>query len=69
MPFLWNPHRYRHHIRATVKNVSSAEIREPERNTLAGYQRTGGYEALTRAVTRLAPTDVIETLKESQTRG
>ena len=46
-----------------------AEIREPERKTLTGYQRTGGYEALTRAVTTLTPTDVIETLKESQLAG
>ena len=46
-----------------------AEIREPERNALAGYQRTGGYEALTRVVTTLTPTDVIETLKESQLAG
>lgn len=46
-----------------------AEIQEPERNTLAGYRRTGGYEALTRAVTTLSPTDVIETLKESQLAG
>ena len=46
-----------------------AEIREPERRTLAGYQRTGGYAALKRAVTILAPTDVIETLKESQLAG
>ena len=28
-----------------------AEIREPERNTLTGYRRTGGYEALTRTLT------------------
>ena len=46
-----------------------AEIREPDRNTFAGYQRTGGYEALTRAVTTLTPMDVIETLKESQLAG
>ncbi len=46
-----------------------AEIREPERNTLAGYQRTGGYEALIRALTTLTQTDVIETLKESQLAG
>ncbi len=46
-----------------------AEIREPERNTLTGYRRTGGYEALTQAVTTLTPTDVIETLKESQLAG
>ncbi len=46
-----------------------AEIREPEQNTLTGYRRTGGYEALMRAVTTLTPTDVIETLKESQLAG
>ncbi|MXY99287.1 hypothetical protein F4Y93_01080 [Candidatus Poribacteria bacterium] len=46
-----------------------AEIREPERDTLAGYRRTGGYEALMLAVTTLTPIDVIETLKESQLAG
>ncbi len=45
-----------------------AEIREPERNTLAGYQRTGGYQGLTQAVTT-SPTEVINTLKESQLAG
>ena len=46
-----------------------AEIREPERRTLTGYQRTGGYKALRHAVTTLTPTDVIDTLKESQLAG
>ena len=46
-----------------------AEIREPEQNTLTGYRRTGGYEALARAVTTLTQVDVIETLKESQLAG
>ena len=46
-----------------------AEIREPERNTLSGYRRTGGYEALTRTVTTFTQVDVIETLKESQLAG
>lgn len=45
-----------------------AEIREAERNTLAGYRRTGGYEGLTRAVTT-SPAVVIATLKESQLAG
>lgn len=45
-----------------------AEIREPERNTLAGYRRTGGYEGLTHAV-KTSPTEVIATLKESQLAG
>ena len=46
-----------------------AEIREPERRTLTGYERTGGYEGLRRAVAVLTPTDIIETLKESQLAG
>ena len=46
-----------------------AEIREPEHRTLAGYRRTGGYEALTRALTTHTPTDLIDTLKESQLAG
>ena len=46
-----------------------AEIREPGRRTLTGYECTGGYEALRRAVTTLTPTDVIDTLKESQLAG
>ena len=46
-----------------------AGIREPERNTLEGYRRTGGYAALTRALTTQTQTDVIETLKESQLAG
>lgn len=46
-----------------------AEIREPGRRTLTGYEGTGGYEALRRVLTTLTPTDVIETLKESQLAG
>ncbi len=46
-----------------------AEIRQPNRRTLAGYQRTGGYEGLKYAVTSLTPEEVIEILKESQLAG
>ncbi len=46
-----------------------AEIREAEYNTLAGYQRTGGYAGLNRVVTNLSGTDVIAILKESQLAG
>ena len=46
-----------------------ADIRKSDHKTFAGYQRTGGYAALRRAVTTLTPTDVIETLKESQLAG
>ncbi len=46
-----------------------AEIREPKRNTLEGYQQTGGYEGLKHAISNLTPQEVIETLKESQLAG
>ena len=46
-----------------------AEIREPERGSLEGYRRSGGYEALTRAVAEQSPTDVIEVLKASGLAG
>ncbi len=46
-----------------------AEIREPEHNTFTGYRRTGGYQALTHAITELTPQDVIDILKESQLSG
>ena len=46
-----------------------ADIREPNRRTIAGYQRTGGYEGLKHAVTSLTPEEIIGTLKESQLAG
>ena len=44
-------------------------IREPERSSLDGYRRSGGYEALTRAVQEMTPTQVIDQLKESKLAG
>ena len=46
-----------------------AHIREPEQNTLEGYQFVGGYEGLKHAVTYQSPNEVIDTLKESQLAG
>ncbi len=46
-----------------------AAIREPDRESLDGYRRSGGYEALTRAVQEQSPTDVIDVLKESKLAG
>lgn len=46
-----------------------ALIREPERAGLEGYRRSGGYEALTRAIEEMTPTAVIELLKESKLAG
>ena len=46
-----------------------ASIREPERSSLKGYRRSGGYQALSRAVQELTPTEVIELLKASKLAG
>ncbi len=46
-----------------------AAIREPDRESLDGYRRSGGYEALTRAVLEQSPTQVIDVLKESKLAG
>jgi NADH-quinone oxidoreductase subunit F len=46
-----------------------ADIREPERNTLKGYQRTSGYESIKYAISSLSPEQVIEILKQSQLAG
>ena len=46
-----------------------AAIREPDRESLDGYRRSGGYEALVQAVQGQSPTDVIDVLKESKLAG
>ena len=46
-----------------------AEIRVPERDSLDGYRRSGGYDALIQAVQGQSPTDVIDVLKESKLAG
>ncbi|CAN5453226.1 hypothetical protein BH10CHL1_BH10CHL1_06010 [soil metagenome] len=45
------------------------QIRQPGRNTLAGYQATHGYEGLTRAVNTMTPTAVIEFIRQSKLAG
>ena len=44
-------------------------IREPDRASLDGYQRTGGYAALRRAVHTMTPDDVIHFLRASGLAG
>jgi len=46
-----------------------AHIREPARATLDGYQRTGGYEALTKAVREMTPAHVLAVVTESKLAG
>ncbi|MFN8443692.1 MAG: NADH-ubiquinone oxidoreductase-F iron-sulfur binding region domain-containing protein [Caldilineaceae bacterium] len=52
-----------------IEECIFAFIRQPERNTLAGYYATGGYEGLTRAVTQMQPLDVIEHIRVSRLTG
>ena len=44
-------------------------IREPDRSSIEGYRRTGGYEGLTRAVQEMRPAEVIEVITESKLAG
>ncbi len=44
-------------------------IRQPDRATLDGYRRTGGYDGLTKAVTQMTPREVIELVRESKLAG
>jgi len=46
-----------------------SNIREPDRGTLEGYRRTGGYAALDKAVDELRPGGVLETVAESKLAG
>ena len=46
-----------------------AEIREPGRATLEGYERTNGYSALRKAVQEMTPLGVIDLLTESGLAG
>ena len=44
-------------------------IREPDRDSISGYRRTGGYEGLIRAVQEMQPTEVVEVITESKLAG
>ncbi|MBI3875283.1 MAG: NAD(P)H-dependent oxidoreductase subunit E [Verrucomicrobia bacterium] len=45
------------------------KIREPGRATLDGYRRTGGYEALTKAVREMTPAQLLAVVTESKLAG
>lgn len=51
-----------------IEECVFAQIRQPGRNTLAGYQATGGYEGLRRAIT-MPPVDVVEHVRQSKLAG
>jgi NADH-quinone oxidoreductase subunit F len=48
--------------------VLTAHWDEPDSFTLAGYRRTGGYQALAKALT-MTPEEIIPAMKESGLRG
>jgi NADH-quinone oxidoreductase subunit F len=52
-----------------IEECVFAHIREPDRGTLAGYRRTGGYTALEAAVTSMTPASLIEVVDESGLAG
>jgi NADH-quinone oxidoreductase subunit F len=52
-----------------IEECVFSNIREPGRNTLSGYKKTGGYEGLTRAVNEMNPQSVIEHVKASKLAG
>lgn len=53
---------------AGIEECVFAKIRGPERNTLSGYKKTGGYEGLARAI-KMTPENVIEHVKASKLAG
>jgi NADH-quinone oxidoreductase subunit F len=52
----------------TLTPVLTADWDQPDAYTLAGYQRSGGYKALPKALA-MQPDDVIATVKEAVLRG
>lgn len=52
-----------------IEECVFADIRQPERNTLAGYRRSSGYEGLTCAVSTMQPAEVVEFIRQSQLAG
>jgi len=51
-----------------IEECVFAHIREPNRNTLAGYQATGGYQALAEARTK-RPSELLGLITDSQLAG
>lgn len=52
-----------------IEECVFAHVRDAERNTLAGYRRTGGYEGLTRAVEKLGPAGLLREIADSKLAG
>ncbi|MDF1753281.1 MAG: NADH-ubiquinone oxidoreductase-F iron-sulfur binding region domain-containing protein [Verrucomicrobiales bacterium] len=54
---------------AGIDECVFSSIREPGRNTLDGYRKTGGYSALEKAVNNMTPESLIEVVTESKLAG
>lgn len=54
---------------AGIEECVFSSIREPGRNTLDGYRKTGGYSALEKAVNNMTPESLIEVVTESKLAG
>lgn len=54
---------------AGLEECVFAHIRDPQRATLEGYRRTGGYVGLTRVVTEGTPAEVVALIAESGLAG
>jgi NADH-quinone oxidoreductase subunit F len=52
-----------------IEECIFSAIRETGRSGLEGYCRSGGYEALTRAVAQLKPADVVDIISDSKLAG
>ncbi len=52
-----------------VEECVFAFIRDTDRNRIAGYRKSGGYEALTQAVLERDPGDIIRLVTESELAG
>lgn len=52
-----------------IEECVFAHIREPGRKTLTGYRKTGGYEALKKAVTSMTAEEVLTAVDESGLAG
>ncbi len=52
-----------------IEECAFANIRDPGRNTLDGYRKTAGYEALTKAVKEMQPAEVIQLITDSKLAG
>ncbi|MFT7619925.1 MAG: NADH-quinone oxidoreductase subunit F [Planctomycetota bacterium] len=56
-------------IKSKFEECVFAAIREPGRNTLDGYQKTGGYAALSKALSSMTPEGILEEVSASGLAG